>query len=212
MTSTNQIKSILNAAAVRYGVAIKTFRPWISTYPRNNVIAERNISFYIAHEFCKKIQAGHAFMEREFRRPTEGTNASLKLDTYCTSPELAMLVEVKVLVDIPYASGLAEDFDRVTEEVAQQQSQLHVGDKPRTTHGLVVAETWKRNAREWWAGRTPDKPFPEAATAHLQRARDGGWCFGEHSVGTFVHGSEAPAAGQECYWLYAITPPFRNAA
>ena len=212
MSSTSKVESIINAAAVRYGTALAAFKPWISTYPRNNVIAERNISFYIAHEFCKTVQSGHAFMEREFRRQTEGTNASLKLDTYCTSPELAILVEVKVLVDIPYASSVAEDFDRVTEEVAQQQGELHVNEKPQATHGLVLAETWKRDAREWWAGKAPGKSFPGAATARLESARDSGWSFKEQLVGTIAHGSKAPAAGQECYWLYAITPPFRNAA
>jgi hypothetical protein len=212
MSSISQVESIITAAAARYAAALNAFRPWISTYQRNNVIAERNISFYIANEFCSENKSGHAFMEREFRQSTDGHTSSLKLDTYCTSPDLAMLIEVKVLVDIPYASGVAKDFDRVTEEVANQQRNLHVGDKPRTTHGVVVAETWKKDPRDWWAGRTPTKTFSKVATARLQHARDNGWHFKEHLVGNLAHGSTAPAAGQQCYWLYAITPPFHNAA
>ena len=147
-------------------------------------------------------------MEREFRRTADVRNTSLKLDTYCTSPNLALMLEVKVLVDRPSARGVADDFDRLTEEVAVQQSLLHHGPRPSTTHGVIVVETWKTVAREWWNGRDPTNTFPETATMRLQSARDAGWFFGECLVGEFFHGSGAVAAGRNCYWLYAITPPF----
>jgi len=201
------IEEILKAAAESYRKSLSSFRPWISTYPRNNVIAERNISFHAARSFCE-LTDGYAFMEREFRQIVDGREVSLKLDSYCASPELTCLLECKVLVDANTANEIMNDIDRLNEDTARQQVLLHVPVQPRNVHGLILVETWKSGLRDWWISthNINIPPNLEGATERKVEAQRNGWQFKSTSVGRFEHGSPALAAGTECIWLYAIGP------
>ena len=209
------IRLVLELAARTYAASLTSFRPWITTYERNNVIAEANITFHVARAFCSVFTGGNAFLEREFRREDAGRNVSLKLDAYLTSLELALLFEAKVLVDSSTALGILDDVDRASADAAGQQLVLHVGQRPPETRGLIVAECWKPDLQSWWHTGEVGKRLGKRLSVSTDRrgiAAAGGWTFDAVQVGTFEHGSPAEGAGKTCWWLYAVGPSYPSGA
>lgn len=218
MNTHQVISTILDSAALSYGTSLLQLNPWGSE-SNNKVIAERNISFHIARSFTNCMACGVAFMELRFLRTsingiTLTPPKTCRLDVYCMSPEIAILLEVKTFFDRSEidkgGKGILDDMDRVDSKYPNQQQQRHPKTIPQDTRGLVVVESWKQHNRQWWL--QPGNPidlhgFTPLQTAKLIAYKQAGWIFGSVFVGTFpVSLSKGRTRHDPCHWLYCYSP------
>ncbi len=208
--------NLLQSAAVAYKTSLHYFQPWGNISRKNNIIAERNISFHIARAFTNSMAHGIAFMERPFC--TEGINNTLFLDSYCFAPELAVLLEVKKFFDFPTEiDRVLKDLGRVSCGHANQHQKWHPQINPLDTRGLVVVECWKPPIIDWWMDPASPKsinafppttqPIVKAKTGTIIQYVKNGWTFGKIYIGKFpVRINKRGRVYESCYWLYCYTP------
>ena len=218
---TTKIDDTVKKAAEEFKRSVSLFHPWKLGRRNNNITPERTLSFYFCKAFTEQFTNGFSFFESPFTfngRPA-------RLDAYCISEELALLLEVKQLFDTTEAVRVLNDFDRVCEETARMQAKRHLGKfSPNETRGFILLETTKPVCFNWWMNdkniddsndknQGDRKKFSQEDTERKIKFREQGWKFNSIEVGKFEVQINARGDSREdtLFWLYAYSPLYHIA-
>jgi hypothetical protein len=186
---------VLEHARDRFATSLASFKPWHGV----NGITERNLTFQVAASFLQLIPESQAFMEVAFRS-TSSNRTDRHLDGYLLSPELAVIVEAKIVYRPQHVSWISADIERMSTELIEQLQARHPSTRPRSTHGLVLAETWNPEIVAWWHGEDGARPRWVRDRLIPVPFRDA-WSF--NSLEVYRSG---PSREGTLHWLYATSP------
>ncbi len=144
---TTKIDDTVKKAANDFERSLRLFHPWKLGKRNNNLTPERNLSFYFCKAFTEQFTNASSFFESSFS--FKGRPA--RLDAYCISEELVLLLEAKQLFDTTDAEKVLNDFDRVSKSTAKLQAKRHLSKRPpEETRGFILLETTKSICLNWW--------------------------------------------------------------
>ena len=208
MTAHPEISAVVNVAALSYGGSLENFRPWRKTRSGNYVIDERNITFNFCRAFVNTISCSSTFVEVPF----DGVRANARLDAYCFSAQIGILLEVKTFTDRTEIGGVLSDIERLSSSAVSQVTRRHSGTCPSELRAVVLVESWKAHNRALWvqdASSNESNGFDSTVLTRMQQLKLAGWCFSAVPIPAATHhaGGQSKNATDQCHWLYCVSPP-----
>ena len=203
---TTKINETVEKAAEEFMRSVGLFHPWKLGRRNNNITPERTLSFYFCKAFTEQFTKGFSF----FESPFTFNGRAARLDAYCISEELALLLEVKQLFDTTEAVRVLNDFDRVSEETARMQAKRHLGKfSPNETRGFILLETTKPVCFNWWVNDNPEG-FSSEDTNKKRDFIEQGWKFNYVELGEFEVqiNARGDLRKDTLFWLYAYSPSY----